>query len=264
MSFLKHLKIKKVSLVRRGANKRRFLLLKSLDGDEGEGDDKNKKTTNNNNNNTEEVEKLSKEIRSRVLELLKDKQDSDAIVSTIGKEFDDAGVEVAKGLLDFLSDVPQKEPSVPPKEPPKIPPKESQITKADFDKLAKENEDYRKKLDKMETDNRIEKTQDWIAENCAFVPDLDAEALTAKIMKVEDVDAEAAKTMKESLSAASRAVEASKAFSELGSEREGLLNKSDAVEKKFDEAKTPEEFAKVMEGLNASEHEEYRKKVLNQ
>ena len=238
MSFLKNLSVKKVSFVRRGANKRKFLLLKSAEDII-------------NGEQTQKEALMQKLVKEKVQEILKSEHDHIKVVALLkaDKEIvdlkltDEEFVEVENSVGFFKTLLP--------------------TIKADDEKAAaakakKEKEEAAKKAatngdtelsdvvkqlatmtKAMETSNTQNKTLaeelakqkkevdrrdilKWLTINCPYLP-ADTQKTADEILALQAVSESAAQLMKDGLQRASAALENSDAFGELGSSQDGQI-----------------------------------------
>ena len=242
MSFLKDVKVSKVSFVRKAANKRNFLLLKA---DEGITDDQIK---------NEEYIPMRKEVKDKLITVMKAEENvekTSAEVADILKADEVLKVsdtEVAE-IVDFVDFAKAASGSCDKPAGDKLNNKEVNANEDDKEDMAK-TEDLLKEVELLKksletantTINSITKdTQrrdilSFLAKECAFAPgDVNKHADT--IMELEKAAPEAAASYKETLKTASVSVEQSKLFKEVGSSTEDLLKaESDGFDliKKFD------------------------------
>ncbi len=228
MGFLKNLKVKKVSFVRRGANRRKFLLLKSE-----EPNDQLKGGT--------EMKEL---VKQKVVEILKSETDPKEVVKLLKADKDienlqlsDEDFQEVENSLEFMKAlVPEKEPvkKEPVKKAEPAPVKKAepngngdkgtsledvlQKLASATNALAKSSErtgELEKKIEKQERVNTRRDILKWLHLECPFLP-ADFEKTADEILELQDVSESAAQIMKNGLQAASAALAGSDIFEESG------------------------------------------------
>jgi len=247
MAFLQNLSVKKVSFVRRGANKRKFLLLKSEELNDG--DQKQQKE-----------ELMQKLVKEKVMEILKAEQDPAKVIEALKADKEIEGLDLSdeeftevKNSVEFLkalhptsgSDDEKKK-----KEEKMKKEKEekeeaarkaaaangdstqlSEVVKqlATMTKAMEASNDQNKTLaEKLEKQEKVIARRDilkWLAINCPYLP-ADIQKTADEILTLQDTSESAAQIMKDSLQRSSAALENSDAFLEVGNGSDGNIGPS--------------------------------------
>lgn len=240
MGFLKNLRVKKVSFVRRGANRRKFLLLKSAED-----------VINNDGDQQKHKEELmQKLVKERVMEILKSEQDPTKVIELLKADKDIENLqlseedfaEVQTSVEFFKALLPEKKEPPVKKEEPKS--KEEPVKKEGSEngsikledvlaKLATVTESLAKshtvqeglaeKLEKQEHDNNRREILKWLHLECPYLP-VEFNKTADEILKLQDVSKSAAQVMKDGLQAASAALSNSDVFDEVGTGGPGRPN----------------------------------------
>ena len=213
MAYLMNLKVKKVSFVKRGANKREFFLAKSADyitaqntdnppSSSGEGD--------NSNNFNGGARPMRPEVRLRLGDILKKEHDIDNICSLLKKDdvLKATDAEIAE-IRDFVSLIP----------PPPAPDPTLELEKQKAIDLAKSAEEARKQVEaeiaKMRDEAHKAEVTKWVETNCKYL-NMDTPTAVEQILKAEKVDLVTAETLKKSFQSTSEALQASALLKEVG------------------------------------------------
>jgi len=243
MAFLKNLNVRKVSFVRRGANKRKFLLLKSME-EPNDGDQNKQK---------EEI-KMQELVKTKVMEILKSEQDPTKVVALLksDKEIEslklsDEDFTEVQNSVEFLKAL-HSSGSNNDADKKKEEEKKAAEEKAEAVRKAAENgnpqlSEVVKQLatmtKAMETSNEQNKTLaeelakqkkdiahrdiiKWITINCPYLP-ADVQKTADEILILQETSESAAQIMKDSLQRASAALENSDAFNEIGNGSDGQI-----------------------------------------
>jgi hypothetical protein len=203
MPCLKNLNVKKVSFVRRGANKREFFLAKSADfrGSNQEGDV-------NNNNKSGGATTMRPEVRLKLGEILKKERDVERVCALLKEDtvLKAQDSEIAE-VRDFVALIPAPDPT------PALELAKSQdtIAKAEAARVAAETE-----LKNIKETTHKAEIKKWVSENCSHLTGMNADEATEKILKAEKVDADTAETLKKSFQSTSDALKASEIVKEIG------------------------------------------------
>jgi hypothetical protein len=221
MAFLQNLKVSKVSFVNRAANKRKFLLLKSVDGKEREIEQPTDK-------NQESNPMLKDDVQKSVRLLLKANMTDEKIVETIKSEFKISDSETAelKAALAISRSMAESLVPTAPKDPkdPKItkevdPEDEDDSDPAIRKELAdmrKENSEMRETIKKDAEDRKKGEIRIWLSENCTHLT-ADANQMVDDIFKMQAANPEGSERLKASLKASSDAIKNSSFLVEKGS-----------------------------------------------
>jgi hypothetical protein len=230
MSFLKDVIVSRVSFVRKAANKRKFLLLKSDEGTiENLGDVVIKE---------EEIYKpMRNEVKTKLVEVLKSTDNTqktvDEIIALVKSDtsLNLIETEVAE-ITDFVDFHKQASTTVadvviPPVVEVPLTKTQEEIEKEEKDnmdnaQLLKQVEDLTTKLDVMTKSAQRRDILTFLQKECAFLPE-DINKTADTIMELTAVNPATAETFKESLKKASVAVEHSSILKEVGSSTEALL-----------------------------------------
>ena len=281
MAYLKDVKVKKVSFVKRAANQRKFLLLKSDDS---------------NNKEEENYKPMRKEVNEFLIKLLKsDKVVSkpvEGIIEILKGDKDlnlsDEEIQEAKDFVTFSREV---MPEIEKKS------KDSDDDKKDDVKKSKSNDDngdstivsiskeeYTKMQDTMNSlsdtiqkMNRNTERRDlisWLEKECPFLPSPVGE--TAEIiLKMQEADAKSAEAYKTQLKTASAMLAQSATLREIGTSTDDLIKAEgteleliskfskdvDEVRKSSDGANghiSPDKLANIIRSYGSRAFEQYR------
>jgi hypothetical protein len=200
MPCLVNLKVKKVSFVRRGANRREFFLAKTADfRSQGEGV--------NNSINSGGRSPMRPEIRLKLGEILKKERDIDRVCALLKEDavLKASEAEVAE-VRDFVALIPPPDPAI-----------ALELQKAaDAKKTAEEAQKAAvAELTKIREDNHRAEVQKWVEDNCKYLNMTSTDA-TEQILKTEKVDLVTAEMLKKSFKSTSDALAASELLKEAG------------------------------------------------
>ena len=264
MAYLQDLKVKKVSFVKRGANKRQFFLAKSTDSVDLDEDFSTSIT-----NKTQGGRKMRVEVKTKLGEILKSERGVDKIIAAIKED------AVLKATEEELTEVREFVELIPPlpevkKEEPKLDEAALIKARADAQKYEEEKKALEARLAKIEEDSHKKELADFLAKDCPYlnVPATDA---VAQIMKAEKVDAGTAEMLKQSFISTSDAIRVSQLTKELGrSGEEGLdpiggnvvaevVKKTQELKKTDANTKTSEIIRTAIQSLGPVRYENYRR-----
>lgn len=240
MGFLKNLKVCKVSFVRRGANKRKFLLLKSED-------------SIHDNDQTKGGNEMKELVKEKVIEILNKEQDPAKVVTLLKadkdienlKLSDEEFTEVANSVEFFKSllttkasdDEEKKEEAKKKEEAAAAIKKAAELSAANggtdaktladvltkfetvttaLEKSQKTIEAQSAKIEKQEAVSERRDVLKWLHLSCPYLP-ADFEKTADEIIAVQKESSSAAATMKEVLKSTSAAMANSDIFEEAGS-----------------------------------------------
>lgn len=245
MGFLKNLKVSKVSFVRRGANKRKFLLLKSAED-----------ITNSDQMHKEEL--MQELVKTKVIEILNKEQDPVKVVSLLKadseivnlKLSDEDFVEVTNSVEFFKALIPteksddekkaaeekaklEKEAAAAAKKAAAASNGDDDLTMSDVVKQLAEmtsavkksneqNQTLSEKLEKQEEEIARRDILKWLTINCPYLP-ADVQKTADEILAVQKVSVSAAQTMKDGFQRASAALANSDAFDQIGNGQDGQI-----------------------------------------
>lgn len=238
MGFLKNLRVKKVSFVKRGANRRKFLLLKSED------------VFNDGDRIAKGGNQMHELVKAKVMEILNKEQDPEKVIALLKADKDienlqlsdedfsevKTSVEFSKALQPEKKEPPAKKEESAKKEPVKkeapegdsSPELEDVVAKLALvtESLAKSDMrsvELTKKIEKQARDNSRREILKWLHLECPYLP-ADLEKTADEILTLQDVSESAAKTLKDGLQAASAALSNSDVFDEAGTGGAGQTN----------------------------------------
>jgi len=283
MSFLQNLSVKKVSFVRRGANKRKFLLLKSED------------VINHDQIKEEEMQEL---VKAKVMEILKSEQDPTKVVALLkadkeieGLELTDEDFTEVQTSIEFLKAIPptppvKKEEPKPKEEPKSVEKSDEGIQLAEVVKQMASmttalessnaaNKAMAEKLEKQEKDIARRDIVKWLTINCPYLP-ADVQKTADEILLIQEQSESAAQIMKDSLQRTSAALQNSDAFGETGNGSEGQIGpkipgsallkeikeKMAEVKKSGDEVDEPAIIRSIVNGGGRNNYLAYRNSVI--
>jgi len=223
MSFLKDVIVSKVSFVRKAANKRKFLLLKSDDAV-----DVDINNDNDNDNDKEQYTPMRKEVKEAILQIVKSAAPAvipDNIVDLLKanvdlKLTDVEAIEVAE-YLDFTK-------SATIVVPPVIPPiintenKKEELEKMDNATLLKQVQDLTTQLAEISKSTQRRELTTWLEKECSFMPD-DINKTVDTIMELASHSQSAAEAYKDTLKKTSAALENAPVLREIGVSTDSLL-----------------------------------------
>lgn len=201
--YLRDLKVKKVSFVSRGANRKQFFLAKSADFD----------TSVNSNINSGGTTTVRPEIKSKVAEILKAERNIDKVVALLKEDATlkatDAEVTEVK---EFLAMVPA---------PPDNSAAAAALAKAQADAKAAEEEKQKleTRLNKIEEDQHRAEVKKWVDDECTHL-NMGVDEAVNQILKAEKVDKDTAETLKKSFKSTSDALKSSVVLREVGRDGE--------------------------------------------
>jgi hypothetical protein len=281
MAYLKNLSVNKISFVNKAANKRKFVLLKSDETPD---------------NNMGDVIRMRKEIKAKLIEVMKSETAIEKIVVLLKADADlkvteaevlevtdfvevanaatcsAAEAAAAKLEVDKKKKTEETEKAEKAADNTKKEDKDKEPNMPDTEKseLLKANQDLMTRLSKMENDQKKRDLVSWLQKECAFLPE-DVNKAADTIMQLEAVSKEAAEKFKETLQKSSTAIQNSKLFSEVGVSTDSLM-KSEGdgfelirkVSRSFDELKksdkpmTPDAVRHIVNGFG-NEYESYRR-----
>jgi hypothetical protein len=222
MPCLTNLRVKKVSFVRRGANKKEFFLAKTADfsatnNDGGEEESGNGEAFNN------EIQSggrkpMRPEIRLRLGDILKKERDMDRVCALLKEDsvLKATEAEVAE-VRDFIALIPPPDPTI-----------ALELQKAaDAKKDAEEAQAKAEgELTKIRESNHRSEVKKWVEDNCKYA-NLTNDEATDQILKAEKVDLVTAEMLKKSFKGTSDALASSELLKEAG--RSGEARDFDAV-----------------------------------
>jgi len=266
MAYLQELKVKKVSFVRRGANKKQFFLAKSADFTE-EG--VVKENNNNNNNHSGGARKMRPEVKTKLSEILKAERNIDKVVGLL-KE--DAVLKATDEELVEVRDIVELLP--PPVEAKKQEENNDAAALVKAQAEAKKAEEEKKALEarlaKIDEDTHLKDDTAFIEKECPYL-NVATEDAVAQIVKAEKVDAATAEMLKQSFISTSDAIRVSQLTKELGrSGEDGLdpiggnvvaeiVKKTQDLRKADSKAPSSELIRAAIHDLGATRYENYRK-----
>lgn len=241
MAFLKDLTVKKVSFVRRAANRTKFLLLKSADADPEQKDQPELKTEPETAVKTElnkgGNQPVRPELKSRLMSimkeaaLLKEKRTGEQVVALMKADetlkITDAEVTEVQNALELMDVARSAEPTTNP-QPTATPAPSPTVGSASADAatamaamqqtistLTEQNKTLNSRLNKSDEDAHKREVMSMIRRDCPNAPGK-IEDLADRYIRIEKADAEAAKDFLNSLRGTSVAVENSQIFREIG------------------------------------------------
>jgi hypothetical protein len=222
MPCLTNLKVKKVSFVRRGANKREFFLAKSADfveGEAGDGEgaveveveveekevDVNK---NKNSNNNHGGAYMRPEVRLKLGEILKKERNVEQVCALLKEDTVLKATDAEVGeVRDFVALIPAPDQTA-----------QLELIKSQ-DALAKETlakANAEKELQAIRESNHKAEIRKWVDAKCGYLAGISAEEATEQILKAEKVDPVTAEILKKSFESTSTALKASEVVKEIG------------------------------------------------
>lgn len=241
MAFLKNLQVKKVSFVRRGANRRKFLLLKSEED-----------IINSSDQQKHKEELMQNLVKTKVMKILKSEQDPAKVIELLktddeivnlelrDEEFDEVrnSVEFFKALNPFEQkklDAENKKK----REAEAMKKEETDKMKTGGDQLSDvvkqlstmtkamevSNEQNKALSEKLAKQEKVIVRRDivkWLTINCPYLP-ADIQKTADEILTLQDTSESAAKLMKDSLQRTSAALENSNSFDEVGNGNDGQI-----------------------------------------
>lgn len=221
MPELKDMDIQAVSFVRRGANRRKFLLLKTGGGHSSTNQEEDITVQPEVMKKLQEVIKTGERDIEKIVELIKA---DDALKITEQEEG-----EIRNSVALFAS-LPEPEPKPKPESEPKPKPKPDSVKASDDPKPEPKPEGemvskaaYEALQKTVETIKRNDRRRDLMVilkTDCKFAP-IDQEATADQLLDLEAVDEVAAKNYLDTLKKASAAMEKSGITKEVGSSMEG-------------------------------------------
>jgi hypothetical protein len=206
---LENLIVKKVSFVRRGANRKPFFLAKSADYVEKDI----------NNNDHQEAQTMRPTIKTKLGEILKTERDQAKVCALLKADTElkvtDDEITLVK---DFMSLLP----------PVVTPPPESDPTLARLKKAEEDNTTLRADLAKMQEATQRADILKWVEEECPYLNVAATEAVD-KIMKMMKADKDMAEELKKSYKTTSDALRDSALFKRFGSSGDADYSDHDPV-----------------------------------
>lgn len=201
MRYLCNLKVKKVSFVRRGANRRQFFLAKSADYVDESGEKSINKQSGG-------AHKMRPEVKTKLSDILKKERDMERVCVLLKEDTALAVTEEELGeVKEVMSFIP-------------VAPAESDaaaLAKAQAD--ARRAEDEKKALEarltKVEQENHRKATSEWVEKECQYL-NMTTEDAVNQIIKAESVSLETAEILKQSFKSTSDALRISKLTKEMG------------------------------------------------
>lgn len=264
MSFLKNLKVSKVSFVRRGANKREFLLLKSDtlgDGGTGDGNKGNKKGQEHQGGT-----KVRKEVKDAITLLMKTNKKSEIVnllKSNTELKITEQETQEVTNALDLL---PETENQPPPANPP------TDLLKT-VEELRKQNEALAVQLQESADIRKKDDIRARLKKECSHLPIAEDQAVE-QLFKLEKIDKVSADLLFNSFKQTSELTKKSIILSEIGSsgvaEEAGSvvseylreMKKEDNVVKKADgKPDMTETVMRVVRKLGPDKWDSYRKEI---
>lgn len=252
---LRELKVKKVSFVRRGANKKQFFLAKSA------GED-----SIPNNQNSGGAHKMRPEIKKKLAEILKGERNADKVCVLLKSE---ATLKITE---DEVTEVREFIEMFPPAPAPKETDNGDALRKAQSDleteRAARKAADER--IAKIEEDRHQEALEKWLGSECPHLP-VKTEDAIKQILAAEKAGEEVAKTVKENFKATSKSIRESSLLKEIGRGGEGdpdplaggliaeVLQKRDALVKDASEKlKSSDVITLAIKSMSPEKLEAYR------
>ena len=262
MACLTNLKVKKVSFVRRGANRREFFLAKSADY-RGEGAEELK--DNNDNNSNGGAKPMRAEVRLRLGDILKQERDVERVSALLKSDgaLKVTDAEIAE-VRDFVSLIPPPDPQVALEMK-----KQADAVQEAVEKQAKAEAE----LLKIREDNHAAEVKKWVDDNCKYL-NITATEATEQILKAEKVDLVTAETLKKSFKSTSDALAASVLMKEVGRNGAGEGSDFDPIggnivsdvakiagelQKSSSEVKKSDTIVAAIKSIGANRYENYRK-----
>jgi len=256
-AYLRDLQVKKVSFVRRGANRRVFFLAKSDDADDAAGVV--------NNHNSGGAIKMRPEIKAKLGEILKTERDLEKVCALLkGDAALKATEDEITEVRDFMSLMP--------------PPDDSALKKAQEDakkaaddakKAADEKQALEARLNKIEEDRHRDEIKKWVDTECPHL-NMTTNDAVEKILKAEKVDNETAEALKASFKATSDALRTSVAMREIGNDGEShdpiagnlvaeVSKSADEIRKSDRGVKRSEAVIDAIKSIPGQRYEAYRR-----
>ncbi len=247
MAYLQNLKVKKVSFVTRGANRKQFFLAKSADSIE----------SSDSKNNISGGTTVRPEIKQKAAEILKAERNIDKVVALL-KE--DAALKATEAeiteIRDFLALIPAPDASA------------LETATAAVKKAEEEKRSLEARLNKIEEDRHREEIAKWVAAECAYL-NMPADEATAQILKAEKIDPSTAEMLKKSFKSTSDVLKTSKLMTEVGRDSEpsdpiagnlvSEVAKKSAELRKSGNQKPAEAVIEAIKAAGPDRYERYRK-----
>lgn len=231
MGYLTDVNVTKIAFVKRAANKRKFLLLKS-DG----------VNVNDSNNNEETYKPMRKEVREFLIKMLKSAESVNKSVEDIVKLVkEDSTLKLAddevQEVTDFASFSKETAPEV--KEPDnkekdkKVVNKSTDngddnkdntvsISKKQYEEMQSTMTTLQDTIKKMTHNTERRELVSWLEKECPFLP-ADNGATADIILKMQEADPKSAEEYKKQLKTASAMLEKSSTFEEIGTSTDDLI-----------------------------------------
>jgi hypothetical protein len=196
--FLQDLKVKKVSFVRRGANKKQFFLAKSADFVE-------KKIINE--HSLGGTITVRPEIKAKVAEILKMERNAEKVVSLLRE---DTVLKATDIELEEISSFVSMIPAPPIVDNSALAKAQADIDLANAKALAAET-----RVSALETIQHTNDLSAWLAKECPAL-NIPSSSAIAQVLNAEKVSKEAAELLKDSFKSISTALQSSSLFREAG------------------------------------------------
>jgi vacuolar-type H+-ATPase subunit I/STV1 len=246
--YLRDLKVKKVSFVSRGANRKQFFLAKSADFD----------TSVNNNINSGGTTTVRPEIKSKVAEILKAERNIEKVVALLKEDatLKATDAEVTE-VRDFLAMMPAPDTSA------------LEKAQAEAKKAEEEKQKLETRLNKIEEDQHRAEIKRWVDDECAHL-NMNVDEAVNQILKAEKVDKDTAETLRKSFKSTSDALKSSVILREVGRDGEAMdplcnnlvaevTKAAGDIRKSASGQKQSEIIVDAIKSVGAHRYEQYRK-----
>lgn len=231
MGFLKDVSVSKVSFVRKAANKRKFLLLKSEDC----GDNDNNSDNVDNNDNKEMYTPMRKEVKDAILTIFKNAEptatSADIITvlkSNVELKLSEQEMTEATDYVDFVkmasvninvnpnTGIEKKEETAEMKKEDTVDSNSNNV------ELMKQVQNLTAQLAELNKSAQRNSIVTWLQKECAFAA-IDIEKTADAILNMQSVDPASAELFKDSLKKSSTVLENAPILREVGNSTDALL-----------------------------------------
>lgn len=265
MGYLKNLCVKKVSFVRKGANKKEFFLAKSADfGEEKSSSDDSKKkkeedVINNDGNSNSGGTTVRPEIRTKLAGILKAERNIEKVVALLKA---DTAIAVKDEELGEISEFLAMIPPLPADNTEALKKAEADLAAAEVEKKA-----LGERLTKVEQARHRDEIKKWVTEECPYL-NVKVDDAVDRIVQAETAGEAVAKMLKEAFKGTSDTLRDSKLFKDQGQDNReedtiGGNILSDVVKKvneikKSDGLKGSEAVIEAVKSVGGRRYEQYR------